>query len=64
MTWNRLGQRLCGREVPAKIETSSEVSKVVFRSNNNNVNGDGFKVQNHAFYKKTISDLFIFGLNR
>ena len=39
----RVGQKLCGRQLPPPIATASERSRVVFRSNRD-VNGDGFKV--------------------
>ena len=41
--FTRLGQRLCGREVPPPVTTNSERARLLFRSNGQ-VNGDGFKV--------------------
>ena len=43
-SWQTVGARLCGREVPAAVTTRSETTRVTFRSNGNDVVGDGFSI--------------------
>ena len=43
-SWRTVGERLCGREIPDIVNTTTERVRVTFRSNND-INGDGFKVQ-------------------
>ena len=41
--WRTVGERLCGREIPDIVNTTTERVRVTFRSNSE-INGDGFKV--------------------
>ena len=41
--WKQVGDRLCGREIPEGVNTTTERVRVTFRSNSE-INGDGFKV--------------------
>ena len=43
--WRTVGERLCGREIPEIVNTTTERVRVTFRSNSE-INGDGFKVKN------------------
>ena len=40
--WRTVGERLCGREVPEVVNTTTEKVRVTFRSDAE-INGDGFK---------------------
>ena len=42
-TWERHGERMCGRTTPENVITESENNRIMFRSNAD-INGDGFSV--------------------
>ncbi len=42
--WRDVSPRLCGRELPPKVTTTAEKTRITFWSNAA-VNGDGFKVR-------------------
>ena len=41
--WSTVGERMCGREIPDIVNTTTERVRVTFRSNSE-ISGDGFKV--------------------
>ena len=59
-SWTNSGNRMCGREIPQIVNTTSDLIQIVFRSNSD-INGDGFKawaVVDAISYAITCLDFF------